>query len=204
MKMVCNRYGLLVVLVLMSLVTVSCGSSGSDGGSSSSSSSSGSGTGWHNQGRDCLYCHNTDLTADKHLLIGGTVFKTVTVSDVDNTANACNTTVYVQFVDSAFKVVYDSSNYTDTTSSGNNGTGNVFILSRQLLTLTGQYYMRLVTSDNVTIAHSRNLHSFTSAYSSSNPSDLLNRYSCNACHTAAPQGGADGYLYPNIDSSKCN
>ncbi|MBF0518299.1 MAG: hypothetical protein HQK92_01090 [Nitrospirae bacterium] len=199
-----GTYFNLVLLALMALLTVSCGSGSGGGSHSSSSTSSGSNTGWHNQGRDCLYCHNTDLETNRHLLTGGTVFKTVTVSDVDNVTDACNTTLYVQFVDSTLNVVYDSSNYTDTSSTGGNGTGNIFILSRKLSSLTGNYYVRLITSDGTVIGNSRSRHIFTSAYNNSNPSDSSNMYSCNACHTAVPQGGADGYLYPNINSSKCN
>ncbi len=199
------RYAICVLLVLMALIAASCGSggSGSSSSGSSSTSSSGSTTGWHNQGRDCLYCHNTDLESDKHLVIGGTVFKTMTVSDVDNVTDACNTTVYVQFLDPALNVAYDSSSYSS--SEGEHGTGNIFILSRKLASLTGEYTIRLITSDGTVIAQSRNRHSFTTgSYDSSNPTDIFNRYSCNACHTAEPQNKAEGYLYPNRDASKCN
>ncbi|MBF0466833.1 MAG: hypothetical protein HQK88_11395 [Nitrospirae bacterium] len=206
-----------VLLALMALVVLSCGSGGGGGGSSSSgstyfsttttttSTASGTTPGWHNQGLNCLYCHSTVFAGStKQLLIGGTVFKTVTVSDTDNVSNACNANVHVQLVDPSFTVVYDSLNYVDTVSNADNGTGNIFILSRKLSSLTGEYYMRLVTGDNITIGQSRNLHTFTSNYDNSTPADLLNRYSCNVCHNATPQFNADGRLYPNIDASKCN
>ncbi|QWR76220.1 hypothetical protein E2O03_001270 [Candidatus Magnetomonas plexicatena] len=199
-----------MLLTLLTLAVFSCGSDsgGGDSGSSSdttttTTTASPSATS-HNQGLDCLYCHVTVFTTgSKQLLIGGTVFKSINVSDIDNVTNTCNASINVQFLDSSRNVVYDSLNYIDTISSVDNGTGNIFILSRKLSTLTGEYYMRLVTSDNTTIAQSSNRHTFTDAYGSSNPTDLFNRYSCNACHTANPQGGAHGYLYPNVNSSKC-
>lgn len=162
----------------------------------------GSGTGWHFQGRDCLSCHNVDLTAERHLTVGGTLFLSPAVNSVDDLNNACNASLRLQFLDAGFNVVYDSVNYDDPNSKGYNGRGNLFILARRLASLQGLYFIRVMLGDGTMLAQS-GPHSFTSSFDKGNPADLANRYSCNSCHSTNPLNGAPGLMFATLNSDKC-
>ena len=161
--------------------------------------------GFHMSGRDCLACHNYDLQSVRHLTVGGTVFKTQTVNNVNDVNNLCGGNLKIKFIDASNPSnVIDSTNYEDPNSKGYKGKGNVFILSRKLPNLQGNYYVQITDENNNVIAVSKLPHAFTSGYYDiTNPSDLSNRYSCNACHSVKPKGGAPGVIYPNTNSNLC-
>lgn len=163
--------------------------------------------GWHFQGRNCLACHNVDLASEKHLLIGGTVFKSADVSNPDDITQACGGNFYLQFVDQYGNIIYDGRNYDDPNSEGHKGKGNIFILKRILQNLNGDFYVRIITQDGTLLAQSYTLHTFTdiNRYDPrNNPVDYFNRFSCNTCHTYPnPKGSAPGFIYPNISVNLC-
>jgi len=152
--------------------------------------------GWHMQGRDCLACHNYDLEENKHLTIGGTVYKTATVTDPDNLDNVCGGEIYVRLVNPYTNEVIDSRDYIDEDSKGYRGKGNIFILTRLYLVLQGEYIVQIIDKNNNILATS-NTHYFQTGYDINNPADTLNRYSCNACHSINPKGGAPSVIYVN-------
>ena len=163
--------------------------------------------GWHFQGRNCLACHNVDLSQEKHLLVAGTLYKAPDVVNPDELSKTCGGELFIQFLDQNYNVVYDSRNYYDPNSKGLNGKGNFFILKRLLSNLSGNYYVRIVTKDGTLLSQSLTLHSFTDINSykpRQNPADSLNRFSCNTCHTYPnPQGGAPGRLFPQANINLC-
>jgi len=172
----------------------------SEGSSSATTSST---RGWHFEGRDCLACHNVDLGQDKHLSVAGTLFKSASVSDVDDLANSCNADIAIEFLDSSFNKVYSTADYYDANSKGNKGQGNIFLLDRLFnATLNGAYTVRIVDRlTGLSMAQSNaNTHSFSGAeYSISSAEDFSNRLSCNACHN----GGTTSPLYVQSNSSLC-
>lgn len=159
--------------------------------------------GWHFQGRDCLSCHMVDLQAQRHLTVAGTVFKSASVSDLDNLDNVCNGTLRLQFLDTSLNTAIDSKDYEDQNSKGYKGKGNVFILNRKLASLQGMYFIKLLAEDGTQLAQS-GIHQFTTSFDKNNPSDINNRYSCNACHSLSPSGGAPGLIYPTSNTNKCS
>lgn len=172
-----------------------CGGNGSD--------VTGTAVGWHFQGIDCLSCHNVDLSEEKRLTVAGTVFLNPAVGDTYDLSNVCNGPMRIQFLDTSFNVKYDSINYEDQSSRGYKGKGNIFILKRKLASLNGIYFIRILSEDGVQLAQSLTPHSFTAYFDSLNPSDLNNRYSCNACHSKNPSGGAVGGIYAQDNVNKC-
>lgn len=159
--------------------------------------------GWHFQGRDCLSCHMVDLQAQRHLTVAGTVFKTPSVTDLDNLNNVCNGNLRLQFLDTSLNVAFDSRDYEDQASKGYKGKGNVFILNRKLASLQGVYFIKILTEDGTQLAQS-GIHQFTASFDKNNPADLTNRYSCNACHSLTPAGTAPGLIYPTSNTDKCS
>jgi len=158
--------------------------------------------GWHFQGRDCLACHNSDLNEDKHLLFGGTLYKSATVTDQDNLDNVCGGEFVVNFLDSSLNTIYSSKDYVAVGSDGYKAKGNLFILQRELRLFSAQTYTIQVTDTNGNVmAVSNNTHTFTSAdYDSNNPKDYANRLSCNSCHI---QGGDQPPLYVQANTNLC-
>lgn len=172
-----------------------CGTPGSD--------VTGTAIGWHFQGIDCLSCHNVDLTAERQHTVAGTVFLSPVVSDSYDLSNACGGVLRIQLLDAGLNLVHDSKNYEDPGSRGYKGKGNVFILKRTLASLNGDYFIRIVSEDGTLLAQSGTLHSFVSSFNRLSPADLLNRYSCNACHSKNPSGGAAGGIYVQTNANKC-
>lgn len=158
--------------------------------------------GWHFQGRDCLSCHMVDLQAQRHLTVAGTVFKSASVNDLDNLDNVCNGALRLQFLDTSLNTAIDSKDYEDQGSKGYKGKGNVFILNRKLASIQGLYFIRILAEDGTQLAQS-GIHQFTSSFDKNNPADISNRYSCNACHSLSPSGGAPGLIYPTSNTNKC-
>ncbi|MBF0516882.1 MAG: hypothetical protein HQK97_07145, partial [Nitrospirae bacterium] len=152
----------------------------------------------HNQGKDCLQCHNADPTSSKALAAGGTLFLTAT-----DTNNVCASYLRLQLTDDNNTPVYDTANFMNAGISGSYGKGNFSIMSLSLPSLKGSYFMNILTPEGTVVASSTLKHDFTTAYNTGTPADLSNRYSCNACHSANPQNDAPGLLYPNINSWKC-
>jgi len=150
--------------------------------------------GWHMQGRDCLACHNYDLEENKHLTIGGTVYKTASVTDPDDLSNVCGGEIYVRFVNPGTGEIIDSRDYVDEDSKGYLGKGNIFILARLYPVLQGEYIVQIIDKNNNILATS-GTHYFQTGYDINNPTDPLNRYSCNACHSVNPKGGAPSVIY---------
>ncbi|MEO5359760.1 MAG: hypothetical protein H7843_04860 [Nitrospirota bacterium] len=208
---------------MLMLVLVSCGggSGGDSGGSSSagttgyyypvtsgttiSNNSGNSGTvtsSAHNQAKDCLLCHTADLQSSSRLTVGGTMYTAASVSSVNDLNYAYNGIIRIQFLDNNTNVAADSIYYTDPSSKGYNARGNLFILSRMMPALLGNYYIRLLDSTGAQIAKSNRMHRFSYAYNSTNPIDPTNMYSCNACHMAVPSGGAPGLIYPNTSHNQ--
>lgn len=181
----------LFVVLMFTVISAACGTKSGDADS-----------GWHFQGRDCLSCHNVDLAADRHLTIGGTVFLSPDAGDIDDLSNVCNGSLRIQLLDTDSNVIYDSINYDDPGSKGYKGKGNIFILKRKLASLQGYYYINIVSADGTTIAQS-GMHTFTSSFDKTNPADMSNRYSCNACHSTTPVNGAPGLIYAAVYTDKC-
>jgi len=156
--------------------------------------------GWHFQGRDCLACHNYDLGADKKLLVAGTLFKSSSVTDVNDLNESCGGEFIINFLDSSYAKQISSRDYEDINSDGYKGKGNIFMLSKMLDTLNGNYFIQIVDKDtNNTLALSLN-HSFnTSEYNISNPVNYGNRLSCNACHN----GDTVSYIYAQSNQDIC-
>lgn len=189
----------LAVVIWAALFFTGCGEEGA--GSASATVASGS----HFQGRDCLACHNIDLQQERHLLVGGTLFKDANVSDVNDLSQSCGGDFVVDFlVDPLDTTPIASIDYEDLNSKGYRGKGNIFILSRLLATLNGDYYIRIKERDtNRTMAQS-GLHTFTAGdYNINNSTDLSNRNSCNACHQQVGLSGATGHLFANARLDLC-
>lgn len=160
-------------------------------------------SGLHFQGRDCLSCHNVDLAKDKHLVVGGTLFKSAVVNDADAIENSCNTQMDIEFLDNAFNVVYSSADYYDEDSRGNQGRGNIFLLDRLFnSSLNGSYTVRIVdreTGLNMSQSASAS-HSFSGGeYQLSAQEDNANRLSCNSCHN----GEVTAPLYAKFNQDLC-
>lgn len=189
-----NIFYLLLVVVLLS----GCGEDEDEDNGNSLSSTQG----WHYPGRDCLACHNVDLSEDKHLLFAGTVYKNSAISNQDDIDNTCGGELLIEILDSAFNPVYNSKDYKDSSSSGYKGKGNIFILQRQLRLLgAGRYSVRITDVNGTTMAQSRATHQFTSQdYDINNPIDWNNRLSCNSCHV---KGGSQDPLYIEINANLC-
>lgn len=156
--------------------------------------------GVHFQGRDCLACHNTDLSEDKHLYLGGTLFKSAS-NNPDGLNNVCGGTLYVQFLNEAYEITYTTASDQDRNSSGRRGKGNFYVLKRDHTPIAGAYYMQIINDKGVTLAQSNTLHQFnTDPYTPQSATDFSNRYSCNACHT---DGGITAPLYTQFNPSQC-
>ena len=155
--------------------------------------------GLHFQGRNCIACHNNDLQEDRHLIIGGTLFKSPSNADGENLNTICNETLLINFLNENNRSIQYSSKLS--TSKGNKGKGNFFILEDENnQNITGSYIMQIIKNDhNKTIlADSLNqVHRFNDIITDS--VDLNNRYSCNSCHT---KGGLTKPLFPN--KNPCN
>jgi len=160
-------------------------------------------SGVHFQGRDCLSCHNVDLGASSHLSVGGTVYRSAT-SGIDDLFEMCNSPVHLQIVDGT-AIVYDTKTVHAADTAGYNGKSNLFALLNDMPIGTGAYTMRIISDVNTTLAESATLHSFTTGFDMTNPSDLNNRYSCNACHQAPPnnKNGAAGALFVQTNLADC-
>lgn len=160
--------------------------------------------GWHFQGRDCLACHNVDLGATKHLLIGGTLYKSKTVSNQDDLNSVCGGDFVINFLDANLSKIYTSKNYEDLNSKGYKAKGNLFILSRKLSQLTAQTFSMQITDKNGTVfAVSNFTHKFTTAaYDINTPVNLAmpNRISCNSCHI---KGGVTSPLFVQANVIQC-
>ena len=158
-------------------------------------------SGWHFQGRDCLSCHNTNLKEQKNLLVGGTLYRSSTVNDVDSISEVCDADFVVNFLDSSYATQISSKDYEDIESAGYEGKGNVFVLSKYLDTLNGDYYMQIVDrTTNKTLAQSTALHSFNSSYSNANSTDVNNQNSCNSCHA---KGGVTMPIHVQVNQNLC-
>jgi len=165
-------------------------------------SSASTAQGWHFQGRDCLACHNVDLQSEKHLIVGGTLFKMASVDDQDNLDNSCGSEeLVINFLDNNSNLIDSSRSYSDSSSNGYKGKGNLFILARTMDTLVGDYYVQITTQGGDELARSGGLHHFTGgSYDITNSTDDANRRSCNACHI---QGGSTSPLYVQSNINLC-
>ena len=175
------------------------GEEGDEGGSSTTALKQG----WHFPGRDCLACHNVDLNPDKHLLFGGTLYKSSTISNQDDINNVCGGEYVINFLDAGANIVASSKNNVDTNSKGNKGKGNLFILQRKLRLLSaGSYYVQVTdTNGSVMAVTNGATHSFTSQdYNINNPADYGNRLACNACHI---RGGNQAPLFVQNNLNLC-
>ncbi len=190
-------------LIPLTALALLLGSCGGDSGAPVQSQ------GWHFQGQNCLSCHNVDLKSNRHLLLAGTVFKSQEVSDPNDTSQVCGGKLFVQLLNEHYQVVYDSRNFYDESSAGYLGKGNIFILRRMLSDITpyGNYYVRVIDESGTLLAQSLTLHSFNGIDNFNpreNPTDPLNRFSCNACHRyPEPRGGAPGFIYPQVNKEQC-
>ena len=157
--------------------------------------------GWHFQGRDCLACHNVDLQDERHLFIGGTLFKSSVVNDQDDLANSCGGEWVINFLDSGSNTIHSSLSFTDSNSKGYKGKGNLFILARMLDSISGDYYVQIEDKFGNEVALSNGLHNFTyNNYDITNSADYANRRSCNACHVT---GGATAPLFVQSNQQLC-
>lgn len=190
-----KKIGIFAGMLACLAVITACGGPGSD--------VTGTAIGWHFQGIDCLSCHNVDLTEERRLAIAGTFFLNPALTDTYDLSNVCNGPLRIQLLDFTFRPKYDSKDYEDPNSRGYKGKGNMFILKRKLASITGNYFIRVLTEDGVQLAQSLTPHSFTSSFDKANPADLMNRYSCNACHSRNPSGGAAGGIYAQTNINRC-
>ncbi len=209
-----------LAVFVVALLLLSCGG----GTTSSSSNLSVSSFGWHFQGRNCLACHNVDLSKNlRQLIIGGTVYKNFNVSNPDDPNQVCKTKLAIWLTVGPCvggNTVVDTTNSTYlnniSNTRGYSGSGNIFILRRGGITdiPKGSYTVCLLAYDSKTknwilIAQSKNnSHSFDIGINNydprNNPVDSLNRYSCNACHTYPnPKANAPGRIYANLNKFYC-
>lgn len=157
--------------------------------------------GWHFQGRDCLSCHNSDLKEDKSLLVGGTLFRSSNVSDIDDMSQVCGGDFVINFLDSSYATQISSKDYENKKSAGYNAKGNIFIISKYLDTINGDYYVQIADRESSkTLAISGVLHSFNGSYSNANSSDDNNRNTCNSCHI---KGGTASPIYVQVNKNLC-
>lgn len=178
------------VLIVFSMMT-GCGTGGSGGAEGGGAPKA---QGVHYQGRDCLLCHNVDLGPNRYLTVAGTVFKTNT-PNVDRLDDACGGNLRILFLDSNQSIVFDSGNYEDINSKGNNGKGDIFILQRMLTGLRGIYSLKILSGSGVLLAQSALPHRFQTEFDPQHPADPNNTYSCDACHSVQPLGGAAGPIF---------
>jgi len=160
--------------------------------------------GFHFQGRDCLACHNIDLSSQKHLFIGATLFKDKNTADVNNLNSVCGGELIVNFLtdptDPTSKV-YSSKDYVASNAKGNKGKGNIFVLTRKNKDKKGSYFVQITDSKGTQLAVSATQHSFTNnSYDINNTQDFANRYSCNACHS---KSGITSPLYVKTNVTNC-
>lgn len=158
--------------------------------------------GSHFQGRDCVACHNVDLGEDKNLLVSGTLFKNSNVADIDDISESCGAAIITEFINSSGSVEFSSRYFEDSSSKGYDGKGNLFILSRKLASISGEYIIALRDKNsNDLLAQSSAIHSFNGAdYDINNASDNANRRSCNACHN----GQIQQRLFVQTNQQRCN
>ncbi len=184
----------LAFLVFITFSLTGCGieESGGEGGEDDGDEEEASQTqGVHFQGRDCLLCHNVDLGPDRHLTVAGTVFKREN-PDVNQMDDACGGNLRIQFLDGNRSVRFDSGDDEESNAKGNKGKGNVFILQRILASLRGEYDVRILSENGVTLAESDEPHRFQSQFDPAFPADSDNTHSCNACHSTQPVEGVAG------------
>ncbi len=157
--------------------------------------------GWHQQGRDCLACHNEDLNPDKHLLFGGTLYKDQYITDQNNLSSMCGGDLIVNFLDENGVVQYSSKDFIANGSKGYKAKGNIFIMQRQLRLLGAGIYYIQITDANANQLAGPARHTFSSAdYNTNNPTDPNNELSCNACHNV---GGIQYPLYVEENGNLC-
>jgi len=156
--------------------------------------------GWHFQGRDCLACHNSDLGLDKKLLIGGTLFKNSSVTDVNDLNQSCGGEFVINFLDTSYTTQISSKDYEDLDSDGYKGKGNLFMLSRKIDTLNDNYYIQIMDKNTSKVLALSGIHSFNADdYNISKPVDYSNRLSCNSCHN----GDTISHVYVQANRDLC-
>ncbi len=185
-------------IVTLSLIVSGCGE---DEGSATNESNT-TAQGWHFQGRDCLACHNVDLQDSEHLLVGGTLYKSASVSNQDDLNNVCGGDFVINFLDGGGNIIQSSKDYEDVNSKGYKGKGNLFILRRKLVQFSqSTYHIQIADKNGVILANSGYTHNFTTAdYDINNPADPANRVSCNSCHI---KGGYTAPLYVQQNPLVC-
>lgn len=190
---------ILAAMIVLSIFFTGCEEEGEEGTTAAVTAAD---RGWHFPGRDCLACHNYDLQSERHLVTAGTLFKSQTVADVDDTANSCNADLVMNFTDSGGNIVYSTADYYDSDSKGYKGQGNLFLLDRLFDgSLNGTYNILIVEkSSGLTLAAGVD-HEFSGGqYSVDNSVDDSNRLSCNACHR---NGGETDPLYVQTNLNLC-
>ncbi len=193
----------LFVLLNAALLLSGCSEDGGEEGDSPTAVVQG----WHFQGRDCLACHNVDLGENRHLLIGGTLYKSqyVTAQEQDNLDKMCGGNLVINFYDvnSPTNLIYSSKTYEDTASKGYKAKGNLFILQRKLALISQGDYFVEITDANGNILSTKYRHSFSAQpYDSNNPQDNTNALSCNACHSTTAHSKAYP-IYVDTNTSYC-
>ncbi len=191
-------YNKLLSLALLTTLVFLSGCSENEGDEGATSTVQG----WHQQGRDCLACHNVDLNPDKHLLYGGTLYKQAIFADQNDLTKMCGGKLIVNFYNSSTGVLeYSSADYEDPNSKGYDAKGNIFILQRELRLLTADNYNVQITTANGTQLAIGTNHRFNSAdYDIGQPIDYQNRLSCNSCHSKT---GTVDPLNAGSNSSLC-
>jgi hypothetical protein len=158
--------------------------------------------GSHYQNKDCLQCHNGRLEEEEHLRYGGTLYLDAS-SHPDDLSKICKEPVFVQFesmIDNS--IIYDGRDDFSAKDSGALGKGNIYLKKDDGTVPSQTAYMRLIL-DNGTLVARSGVHSFSDAYTTINSADSANRYSCNACHSVSPNGGAAGLMVVNQNLSFC-
>lgn len=188
----------LFVVLIMTLFFGGCGENeGDEGGGGETTHTPAQG--WHFQGRDCLACHNIDLQDERHLVFGGTVYKSEDTND--DVQNSCGGKLNVNLWDAGRNnLLFSSKDYVDPNSKGDLGKGNIFILQRMFLpnSLNGNLFVEITDANNTVLTST--LHQFSAEdYDVNNPTSANNRISCNACHRY--QGPAY-HIY--VDSDKAS
>lgn len=187
----------LLFLLALILIPLLAGCGEEEGGTATQSSAA---QGWHFPGRNCLACHNYDLQTQRHLLFGGTLYKNENITDKDDLNQICGGDLIVNLLDTNSNLVYSSKDYTDPNSKGSRGKGNIFILKRMLSSAYGNFYIQITDKNSNVLAVSP-LHYFSAQeYDINNPTDQLNKISCNACHSAQ---GIQPPVYVQINKNLC-
>jgi hypothetical protein len=142
--------------------------------------------GTHFQGKDCMACHNVELKQPLSQQFAGTLFANSTGT------KRCKVTPYIELYDPSGDITFSGQFQTSYSGDGN------FAYFNPTNKVSGNFLVRILDKEGALLSQSTLSHNFNDTYQINSPSDTQNRFSCNACHSQNPAGGAPGVLHVNI------